>query len=107
MSKITMIVKLVSIPWFIANYVLWFFMIVGMLNPILFLAIPIVLLLTISITYLFMISMSLNNIIPIFIMIKNNEVKKTPLLVVGIIFHFIFCLDILGSIFVYKALNHQ
>lgn len=107
MSKITMIIKLVSIPWFIANYVLWFFAIVGMLNPILFLAIPIVLILTVSITYLFMISVSLNNLLPIFVMIKNKEVKKTPLLILGIIFHFIFCLDILGSIFIYKALKKK
>ena len=99
-SKFTLIIKLIAIPWYIANYVMWVLAVLGMLNPILFLAIPIVIALSMTGTYLFMISVSIHNLLPIFYLLIKKKIKLNPLLVIGIIFHFIFCLDILGAIFI-------
>ena len=99
-SKFTLIIKLIAIPWYIANYVMWVLAVLGMLNPILFLAIPIVIALSMTGTYLFMISVSIHNLLPTFYLLIKKKIKLNPLLVIGIIFHFIFCLDILGAIFI-------
>lgn len=100
MTKFTLIIKLAAIPWFVANYVMWFLLVLGMLNPILFLAIPITIALSMTGTYVLMMSSSLNNIVPLIGKVKRKEIKLKPLLMIGIIFQFIFCLDILGAIFV-------
>lgn len=102
-SKVTMIHKLVLIPWFIANFVLVALLAAGMLNPFLFFAIPVMIGIAASTTYVYMIGTSLFDV-AFFVrsLIKRQINKKAPL-IVATIFLFIFCLDIIGSIIFYTS----
>lgn len=102
-TKFTMILKIVLIPWFIANFILWALMILGMLNPFLFIAIPFIMALSIFGTYVYMLCSSLNNLGFLLSSIKNRTIKVKPILIVGMVFHLFFCLDVIGSIFTYIA----
>lgn len=105
MTRFTMIIKLAAIPWYIMNFVLCTMLVAGMLNPFLVLGIPIMVFIFVCITYINMFVVSANNVAGIIGQLKDRTLKINPLLIVGVIFHFIFCLDILGAIFTYA--NHR
>lgn len=107
MTKLTMIIKLISIPWYIANYVFWVLIITGSLNPFLFIAIPFIIAISVINTYIYMLSISMNNICVLISELKNKNIKVKPLLIVGMVFQFIFCLDVLGAIFTYVEYKKQ
>ena len=59
------------------------------------------------ITYVDMLSISMNNICVIISNFRQRRYKANALLIVGMVFQFIFCLDILGAIFTYLDCNKQ
>lgn len=96
--KTTMVVKLALIPWYIINFMICCFLVVGFLNPWLMLAAPIVLCILVGITYLLMLSTSIFDISYIINKLIKREVKTKGIVITSMIFLFMFCLDILGSI---------
>ncbi len=102
-SGITIVVKVLMIPFFAVNFLLWFFVIGGMLNPWLVLGIPVAASIGICLTYGYMLITSLPDIVYTMILCSRNKRKPEPLMVVGIIFEFIFMLDLIGSIMLHKA----
>ncbi len=101
MTKFTMIIKLAAIPWYILNFIMCFFTIAGMFNPFMMIGIPFMIVIFVCITYIDMVVVSANNVAVIISELKTKQIKFSPLLIIGIIFHFIFCLDVLGAIFTY------
>lgn len=102
-TKFIMIIKIILIPWYIANFTLWALMILGMLNPFLFVAIPIMIVLSMFGTYIYMLSSSLNNICLIISNFKNKTLEVKPLFIVGMILQLFFCIDIVGAILTFIA----
>ena len=95
--KLVMIVKLSLIPWYIINFLIITLLFIGFLNPFLWFAVPILILLGMLLTYLFMIATSMPNISCLISeIIRYKSLKK----IIVLIFHFIFCLDVIGSIIV-------
>lgn len=99
--KNLMIYKLVLIPFFIINFILWFLLISAMLNPFLFLSEFILIPLSIGFTYIILLTTS----IPILTTLLSQQMKKEINLKDNkykIISLFIFCLDVIGSILIYN-----
>ena len=101
MTLFTMIIKLVAIPWYIGNFVLCGFLIAGMLNPFLLLAIPLMICLFVCVTYIDMLAVSANNIAIIISELKKKAAKPSFLLIFGMILQTVFCIDIVGAILTY------
>ncbi len=100
-TKTTMIIKLLLIPWYIINFMICCFLVVGFLNPWLFLAAPIVLCILVAITYILMISTSLFDIAYIINKMAKKEIKVKGSIITSIIFLCMFFFDIIGSIILY------
>ena len=97
-SKVTMIVKLALVPWYVLNFIISVCLCAGMLNPFLMLAIPIAIVIMVSSTYIYMIATSLPDIAWFIHILAKKKAKPTPLLIVSLVFLFFFCLDIAGGI---------
>lgn len=102
-SYITVVVKALMIPFFVINFLLWILGIGGMLNPFLMLGIPVVAFIGICLTYGYMLVTSLPDIVYTMIFCIRNKRKPSRLMVIGVIFEFIFMLDLVGSIMLHKA----
>ena len=96
--KTAMIVKLCLIPWYILNFLICAFLIVGFLNPWLMIAIPLLIAFEILITYIFMLSTSIHSIAYTIKFLIAHKTKPNALIIVALIFHFFFCLDVVGAI---------
>ena len=97
-SKTTMIVKLVLIPWYVMNFIMSAVLIMGFLNPWLFLAAPLMACILIASTYIFMLSTSLPDITYFFHNLFTKRIKPKTAYIVSVIFLFLFCFDIIGGI---------
>ena len=102
-SGITVVVKVLMIPFFVVNFLLWFLAIGGMFNPFLMVGIPVVAFIGICLTYGYMLTTSLPDIVYTMIFCIRNQRKPSRLMVIGVIFEFIFMLDLVGSIMLHKA----
>ena len=98
-TKMTVIIKAFFIPFFLINITLYVLSFLGMLNPFLMWAIPLVILIGVCLTYAYMFMSSWPDII---YLIKNKRRPK-PGMVLGIVFEFFFVLDIVGAILINKA----
>ncbi len=103
-SMTVMICKIIQIPWFIMNFVFCLIMIILMINPFLLIAAPIVLLLSVLSTYLFMFSSSS---LDIFYLAKSRKFYHSSMNLLSFIFLFIFVLDVVGSILIYHSLKSE
>ena len=102
-TKMTVIIKALFIPFFLINITLYVLSFLGMLNPFLMWAIPLVMVIGVCLTYAYMFMSSWPDISYMIIyLIKNKRRPKTGM-VLGIIFEFFFVLDIVGAILVNKA----
>ena len=99
-TRSTMIAKLSLIPWYVLNFFIGFVFVSIFFNPFMMIAIPIVIALLIGSTYVLMLSTSLGNIVYAVRSIKQGGAK--PAVIVGVVFSFIFCADIIGAIILYK-----
>ena len=101
-SKTVMKVKLALIPWYLLNFAMGFVLVAGMLNPFLMIGIPVVIGIMAVATYFCMLSTSLPNLA---YYLNKVSVKKeedvTSARIIAVVFHFIFCLDVIGSILFY------
>ncbi|MCF0117888.1 MAG: hypothetical protein HUJ61_07590 [Bacilli bacterium] len=99
-SKTTLIVKIVLIPWYIMNFVICFLLVAGFLNPFLMLGLPLLLIILIGGTYINMLSTSIHVVVQTIRRIINKQLPMSTKLIIGIIFNFIFCLDFVGCILI-------
>ena len=97
-SKITMIIKLALIPWYILNFVLCAVLLSGFLNPFLMLAIPLAMAIMSVVTYIYMIATSLPDIAYFINRLIKRKIRISGGIIVSIVFLFIFCLDIVGGV---------
>ena len=99
--KLIMILKAALIPYYISNFILWGALILGTLNPFLFMAMPLVLLVSICVTYINMITTSIPNTAYSIYALRERKIKPSTLLIISNILQYIFCLDLLGSILLF------
>ena len=102
-TKMTVIIKALFIPFFLINITLYVLSFLGMLNPFLMWAIPLVMVIGVCLTYAYMFMSSWPDIIYMIIYLIKNKRRPKPGMVLGIIFEFFFVLDIVGAILVNKA----
>ena len=102
-TKMTVIIKALFIPFFLINITLYVLSFLGMLNPFLMWAIPLVMVIGVCLTYAYMFMSSWSDIIYMIIYLIKNKRRPKPGMVLGIIFEFFFVLDIVGAILVNKA----
>ena len=102
-TKMTVIIKALFIPFFLINITLYVLSFLGMFNPFLMWAIPLVMVIGVCLTYAYMFMSSWPDIIYMIIYLIKNKRRPKPGMVLGIIFEFFFVLDIVGAILVNKA----
>ena len=102
-TKMTVIIKALFIPFFLINITLYVLSFLGMLNPFLMWAIPLVMVIGVCLTYAYMFMSSWPDIIYMIIYLIKNKRRPKPGMVLGIIFELFFVLDIVGAILVNKA----
>ena len=106
-TKFVMVYKFIAMPWFIGNFVLCVLLVAGMLNPFLLIAIPLVVSILSSSTYICMIATSAMNVGYVISSWRNKTIRPCVILIVGMVLGFVFCVDFLGAIFVYSNNKKQ
>lgn len=96
-TLITLITKISLIPWYILNFLFWFLAFAICINPWLLPFAPIILALGVVSTYFLMVCTGVHNLSYVIKLVRNKELKLTCGIVMSIIFHFVFALDIIGS----------
>ena len=96
--KTAIIVKIVLIPWYIFNLLVCILLLAGFLNPWLMMAIPLLICIEVVITYIFMLSTSAHSVFYTIKYLSCKKIKPNKIMTVALIFHFIFCLDIVGAV---------
>ena len=99
----TVAVKIAMIPFFGINLYLWLMLISGLLNPFLMLSIPFVAIIGVCLTYVYMLTTGLPDIIYTIIFCFRHKRRPTLFMVIGVILCFIFVADIAGSIMLHKT----
>lgn len=102
-TKMSVITKIIMIPFFLINITLWCLLISGMLNPFLLFGIPFIAVLGICLTYIYMFMTSWPDIIYMIIFTLKSKKRPKALIVAGIILEFFFVLDIVGAVMIDKA----
>ena len=102
-TKMTVIIKALFIPFFLINITLYVLSFLGMLNPFLMWAIPLVMVIGVCLTYAYMFMSSWPDIIYMIIYTIKNKRRPKPGMVLGIIFEFFFVFDIVGAILIHRA----
>ena len=102
-TGMTILIKALFIPFFLINITLYILSFLGMMNPFLMWAIPLVMCIGVCLTYAYMFMSSWPDIIYMIIyLIKNKRRPKTGM-VLGLIFELFFVLDLIGAILVHRA----
>lgn len=96
--KTAIIVKLCLIPWYVINFMICGLLVAGFLNPWLMLAVPILIGLEVFVTYVVMLLTGIHSITYTIKFLILHKIKPTAPIVIALIFHLIFCLDIVGAI---------
>lgn len=96
--RLTMTAKLVLVPFFIVNFVIWALLIVGSLNPFLFFLAPLFAVFSVVSTYMIMLASGVHNMAYLLReLIKTRQIKY----IFYLIAHFIFCIDVVAAIVLY------
>ena len=99
----TVVIKIALVPFFCINLYLWLMLISGLLNPFLLISIPFVAITGVCLTYAYMLTTGLPDIIYTFIFCFRHKRRPTLFMVIGVILCFIFVADIAGSIMLHKT----
>ena len=97
-SLLMLILKCVLIPWFVLNFAICGVLVLGMLNPFLLWAMPIVVSILVFSTYLCMVTTSLPDVAYFAGKLRKREARMTTQYVLPIVFMFIFCMDAIGAL---------
>lgn len=97
--KLTMIVKLCMIPFYIVNFTLWgLFIIVCLMYPLLWGMALLLLAMSLISTYIIMISSGIYNVV---YALKDFKRYRSPVYLLYLIGHFVFCLDVIAAVALY------
>lgn len=107
MSNITMICKIIQVPWYVVNTIFCTIVFIGLCNPMLFMIAPIYFVISLLVTYCYMLSTSLPLFISYTRIAQKNMIPYSLLGKVSSIALFFFILDIMGSISIYCLLSNQ
>ncbi len=101
-TKVTVTAKLALIPWYVINLAVCFVFASIFFNPFMLVALPVVIALCVFVTYALMLTTSIGDI-AFFVKkkLKNDPSVRTAT-VVAVVFLFIFCLDVIGAIMLYR-----
>ena len=97
-SLLMLILKCALMPWFVLNFAICAVITLGMLNPFLLWAMPLVVSILAFSTYLCMVSTSLPDVAYFAGKLRNKEARMMPQYVLPIVFMFIFCMDAIGAL---------
>ena len=103
----TMRVKLALIPWYLLNFVIGFAFVGVLANPFLMVVIPIALALLIGTTCFYMLATSFPDVMFLLKRFVREKKPATATEIVSIVFLFIFCLDIIGSVIAYRLKKRE
>ena len=101
-TKPTMTAKLALIPWYVLNFLICLVFVGIFFNPFMMIGIPIVIALTVGVTYALMICTSVGEIAYFVKKILNKDKDVNTWTIVAVVFLFIFCLDVVGAIILYR-----
>ena len=96
--KTSMIVKLVLIPYYVINFIYCFVLIAVAGNPWMMIGIPFIIFISFFNTYCSVLSTSLHSFVFVLKYLIKNKIKPNPATIVGLVFHFFFCIDVIGGI---------
>ena len=102
-TRTTVIIKAVMIPFFCINIYLWCVLLSGLMNPFLFLTIPIVICLGVCLTWCCMFMTSFPDIIYMIAFLIRKKKKPDIRMILGLIFEFFFLLDLVGAVLIHKS----
>ena len=97
-SLLMLILKCALMPWFVINFLICGVLCLGMLNPFLLWAMPLVVSILVFSTYLCMVTTSLPDVAYFAGKLRNKEARMMPQYVLPIVFMFIFCMDAIGAL---------
>ena len=101
-TKATMISKLALIPWYVLNFLICLVFVGIFFNPFMMVGIPILIALTVGVTYALMLCTSVGDIAYYVKKILRKDEDVNTRTIVAVVFLFIFCLDIVGAIILYR-----
>lgn len=90
--------KIALIPWFITNFIMWFVMFTGFINPLLMVGIPIVISVGVTVTYGYFLIINLKTVVYVFARFKKKQQKISGIVLLAVIFQFIYILDLAGDV---------
>ena len=102
-TGMSILIKVLLMPFFILNICLWCMTVLGMLNPFLMFGIPLIICIGCVLTYAYMFMTSWPEIIYMIIYTIKNKRRPKPAMVWGIILEFFFVVDIIGCILIHRA----
>lgn len=88
--KMTMIIKLVLIPFYLINFFYWFLLLSGFANPWLYIAIPLVITLAVVVTFAYMLATSLFAISYLLKLEKEKKIQLKEAFLSALFFSFSF-----------------
>ncbi|MCQ2505078.1 MAG: hypothetical protein MJ103_07585 [Saccharofermentans sp.] len=90
--------KIALIPWFLTNFIMWFVMFTGFINPLLMVGIPIVIGVGVTVTYGYFLIINLKTVVYVFARFKKKQQKISGIVLLAVIFQFIYILDLAGDV---------
>ena len=104
--RITLIVKLVLIPWYVLNFYYAFCFVASSLNPFLMVFIPVEIVIAVCVTWFLMVLTGVQNVIHALKTLVERGRKSSPVVIAGIVMHFVFVADIVGAILLDRAFRN-
>lgn len=104
--RITLIVKLILIPWYVFNFYYAFCFVVGSLNPFLMVFIPVEIVIAVCVTWFLMVLTGVQNVIHALKTLIGRRRKPSPAVIAGIVMHFVFVADGVGAILLDRAFRN-
>ena len=101
--RITLIVKLVLIPWYGFNFYYAFCFVAGSLNPFLMVFIPVEIVIAVCVTWFLMVLTGVQSVIHALKTLIGRRRKPSPAVIAGIVMHFIFVADVVGAFLLDRA----
>ena len=102
-TMITVVVKFMMIPFFCINIYCWYLLFTALMNPFLFVTIPVVLIVGVAVTYVFTLTTVLPDLIYTFIYLKREKKRPEKPMKTGLILCFFSILDLVGIVLIHKS----
>ena len=102
-SETVMKVKLALIPWYVINFAIGAVIVAIFFNPFMMIGIPVVIAALMGMAYFCMLATSLPDVAQYLRKVRKDKTEKLiGARVLPVVFLFIFCLDVVGSVILYR-----